>query len=121
MSFGHRQTPSGPAASRARPAAAPTPFLDARAESFRAEIAEGRAAPSSFDAWRRSWTGRRWLVFAVTLASFLPGLASFLIDAPIVVSIGLSGASLAANLWLRRERRLRLKEIVAWEEPADFG
>jgi Flp pilus assembly protein TadB len=99
----------------------PMPALNSRAEAFRAEVADRSGIPSSFDQWRRSRSGRRWLVFAVTLASFSPGLASFLIDAPIGVSIGLGGAAFVANVWLRRERRRRLQAIVAWEEPADAG
>ena len=92
--------------------------LDPRAEAFRAEIAAGRAAaPTGFDAWRRSQQHRTWITWALTLLSFAPGVVTFVIDAPIELSIALSIAALVGNVWIRRERYRRAREIVAWEEP----
>ena len=103
----------------ARPAATGD-GLDPRAEAFRAEIAAGRAAaPTGFDAWRRSQQHRTWISWALTLLSFAPGVVTFVIDAPIELSIALSIAALVGNVWIRRERYRRAREIVGWEDPGE--
>lgn len=122
-----------PSFGRRRPVAAPVPhartaspvdpardrYLSPAAEAFRAELAASRRADdTSFAAWRRGQRGRRLLSALVTVGSFSPGLVSFLLDAPLWASIGLEVAALAGNVWLRRERWRRRREIVAWEEPA---
>jgi hypothetical protein len=117
--FGRRASRAAPS-----PAAAPAPrraaasnALDPRAEAFRAEVAAGRtAAPTGFDAWRRSQRHRTWITGALTLLSFAPGVVTFALDAPIELSIALSIAALVGNVWIRRERYRRTREIVAWEE-----
>jgi hypothetical protein len=106
----------GPAPAARR--AATGDALDPRAEAFRAEIAAGRtAAPTGFGAWRRSQQHRAWITWALTLLSFAPGVVTFVIDAPIELSIALEIGALVGNVWIRRERYRRAREIVAWEEP----
>jgi hypothetical protein len=132
--FGRRQPAVAPPVpdGRSRPTPAPKPAakrpapvpaasdLGPQAEALRVQIAaDRRAAPSAFDQWRRSQGGQRWLIWGVTLISVSPGLLSFILDAPLEVSIGLEIAALIGNVWLRRTRRRRLREIVAWEDPAD--
>jgi hypothetical protein len=118
--FGRRAQRAAPSP-RSAPApqrAAPGDALDPRAEAFRAEIAAGRAAaPSGFDAWRRSQRHRAWITWALTLLSFAPGVVTFAVDAPLELSIALEIAALVGNVWIRRERYRRAREIVAWEEP----
>jgi hypothetical protein len=98
------------------------PTLDARVEAFRAEVAAGReTSDSAFGQWRSSARGRRWAVIILTIASFCPSLVALVLSAPLWVSIGLSVAAASINAWLRRERRRRLQDIVAWQEPADLG
>jgi hypothetical protein len=133
-SFGHRTPARAPPAahSRARTAPPPKPVTKSRpappsasdlgpaAEALRVEIAaDRRANPSSFDQWRRSQGGQRWLMWGVTLASFSPGLVSFILDAPLELSIGLEIAAFVGNIWLRRVRKQRMRDIVAWQDPAD--
>jgi len=132
--FGRRQPATAPPArgSRRRATNAPTPAvknsprapaasdLGPRAEALRVQIAaDRRAAPSPFDQWRRSQGGQRWLIWGVTLASFSPGLISFIFNAPLWLSIGLEIAAVVGNIWLRRQRSRRMREIVAWQDPAD--
>ena len=95
---------------------ATTAALDPRAEAFAAQLATDRRAGSGFDQWRRSESGRRWLFRGLTLASFSPGLVSVLIDAPMELSVGLEVAALILNIWLRAERRRRLRAIVNWDD-----
>ena len=90
--------------------------LDPRAEAFAAQLAADRRAGSGFDQWRRSESSRRWLFRGLTLASFAPGLVSAVIDAPMEISVGLEVGALILNVWLRAERRRRLRAIVSWED-----
>ena len=117
--FGRRASRAAPSPGRAtdpRPAAI-ADILDPRAEAFRAEVAAGRtAAPTGFDAWRRSQRRRSWITWALTVLSFSPGVASLVLDAPIELSIALEIAALVGNVWIRRERYRRSREIVAWED-----
>jgi hypothetical protein len=132
--FGRRQPAAAPPVPRGRPRAAAPPKpaaksrpappaasdLGPKAEALRVQIAaDRRGAPSAFDQWRRSQGGQRWLVWGVTLASFSPGLISFVLDAPLELSIGLEITAFVGNIWLRATRRHRMREIVAWQDPAD--
>ena len=131
--FGNRKPAAAPrvAQGRSRPAP-PKPVAKSRpsqpaasdlgpaAEALRVKIAaDRRANPSSFDQWRRSQGGQTWVIWGVTLASFSPGLVSFILDAPLEVSIGLELVAFAGNIWLRRVRKQRMRDIVAWQDPAD--
>ena len=56
---------------------------------------------------------------ALATAAFMsPGLVCLLLQAPLGVSLGVEALGLAINAWIRRERRRRLSEITAWEDPA---
>ena len=123
--FGRRQAqaarakPTPPAA--AAPGRSPAqPQLSAAAEAFRAELAAGKGAPAhDFEAWLRSRRSRQALMLAATIGSFAPGVATFLLDAPPLVSTVLGGGALLGNIWLRRERFRRRREIIAWGEASD--
>ena len=118
--FGRRQTVSATApAPKPLAEPAPTSDLNAAAETLRAEIAAKRAASTGFAQWRRSYGARQLLVWTLTLASFAPGLITFAMDAPLSLSILLELISFAGNIWLRRERRRRMRAIVDWQDPAD--
>lgn len=121
ITFGRRQAKTvRPARSPASSPAPSQPELSAAAEAFRAELAAGQAAPANdFKAWVRSRGGRQRLMLAATILSFAPGVATFLLDAPTSVSTALGAAALVGNIWLRRERFRRRREIVAWEDAAD--
>ena len=118
--FGRRQAPSG-AAPAPKPLAGPPPSPDwsPAAEALSAEIAATRDASSGFAQWRRSYGARQLVVWTLTLASFAPGVISFLVDAPLSLSIALELISFVGNIWLRRERRRRMRAIVDWQDPAD--
>ena len=107
--------PASPHPSTTTPAADP---ITPEAEAFRATLAASRLPSSAFDDWRRSQLGRQALTTAVALAFLSPGLLCFAFNAPLELSIGLELAGFAVNAWLRRERRRRRAEILAWEEPA---
>lgn len=95
-------------------------ILDPASEAFRAQLAAESSAPSTALAdWRRSHRGRLILTWLIGLAVMSPGALCFLFQTPLSVSIGLEALGLAVNAWLRRERRRRLREIVAWEEPGN--
>jgi len=121
--FGRRQpkaAPRAPAPARPLRTGPAPPELSAAAEAFRAGLAAERKSPANeFAAWRRSRGWRRLLIYAATAVSFAPGIASFVMDAPLPVSIGLEVAAIAANVWVRRERARRRREILAWESPAE--
>jgi hypothetical protein len=117
VTFGRRQ----PRTVRPAPAHAPrSTELSAAAEAFRAELAADRRSPDGdFGVWRRSRRWRQALVLAGTVGSFAPGVATFVMDAPLPVSIGLQVAAVVGNVWLRRERFRRRREILAWEDAGD--
>jgi hypothetical protein len=129
--FGRRRPATAPTALGARRAAgpakprpkAPPPSasdLGPRAEALRVQIAaDRRAAPSAFDQWRRSQAGQQWVIWGVTLLSFSPGLISFIFNAPLEVSIGLEVVAFVGNIWLRRVRKRRMRDIVAWQDPSE--
>jgi hypothetical protein len=119
VTFGRRQ----PRTVRPAPAPAHAPQsteLSAAAEAFRAELAaDRRPRGNDFGAWRRSRRWRQALVLAGTVGSFAPGVATFVMDAPLSVSIGLQVAAVVGNVWLRRGRFRRRREILAWEDAGD--
>ena len=124
--FGRRESvialtpprPLAPAPAQANPLEQYSPQI----EAFRAELAASRSAPASgFAAWRRSRLGATILTWTVAIAFMSPGLLCFLLQAPVGDSIGLEVAGLVANAWVRSRRRQRLKDIVAWEDPANEG
>jgi len=117
--FGRRQAAPAPKSRAATPRPAePAKGLTAEAEAFRAELVASRAAPTALTDWRRSLLTRQITAWLITLAFMSPGLLCLLFQAPLAVSGGLEIAGLAVNAWLRRARRRRLSEIVAWEDPA---
>lgn len=107
---GVRSPVSAPAPTPDRPEPS-NPELEAFAASIRGAQA-GEAA--EFARWRRDQAPRRLLMILVRLALLAPGLFCFLVQAPWWVSLTLEGAGLAANGWLRRERRRQASAIVAW-------
>jgi hypothetical protein len=120
--FGRREavialTPARPLA----PPAAHAPQPDSpQVEAFRAELARSRDGDGdSFAAWRRSQRGEAVLTWAAAIAFASPGLLCLLLQAPLALSIGLEVAGFAANAWVRRQRRRRLKAIVAWGDSAE--
>jgi hypothetical protein len=114
-----RPDPAPRTESRIGPKTAPPKSdLSPEAEAFRAELAAGRGAKSGdFSDWRRVHNRERWLIWGLTLLSFTPGIATFLLDAPIELSGGLELAAMIGNVWLRTARRRRLRDIVSWESP----
>ena len=97
------------------------PGLSAEAEAFRSEVAASRDASSAaFAGWRRSKSWERWLMLGVQ-AFVVPGIVSFVMDAPLELSIGLEVAAFVGNIWFRVTRRRRMREMVAWQDPADHG
>ncbi len=123
--FGRRQGPSAlrppdrRLAKNSRPEPKPDLLLSAEAEAFRAELKSGpKAGSAEFSDWRRGSRGRRLLAWFATFALLSPGLLCFLFHAPGLVSTVVEGVGLAANWWLRRERRRRLQQITQWEPPA---
>jgi hypothetical protein len=92
-------------------------MLTPEAEAFRAKLAASRSSSSSFEAWIQSQRGRQLATWLITLAFLSPGLLCFVFGAPSSVSFGLELAGFAINAWLRRERRRRRAEILAWTEP----
>ena len=123
-SFGRRQAPQAVRPSQPRPAPQareiPGPqALSPDAEAFRAQLAGGRsAAEPGFAAWRRSQLGRRYFAWLVSFALLCPGVLCFIFNAPTSVSLGLEALGMAANYWLRRERKRHLSEIATWESPS---
>jgi hypothetical protein len=127
--FGRRQppaaAPTAPAASRRTPAPAEAPApssldLDPRAEAFRAELAASRREDAqTFSQWRASQAYRTWIFWALTLLSFAPGIVTLVLDGPIELAGALEIAAMVGNVWIRRERFRRRREIVAWEDPSD--
>jgi hypothetical protein len=96
------------------------PELSAAAEAFRAELAAVRkSSANDFGAWRRSRRWRQLLFLAATVGSFVPGAVTFLMDAPLPLSIALEVAAMVGNVWIRRERARRRQEILAWDPSVD--
>jgi hypothetical protein len=125
--FGRRRplaaTPPEPAGrpAPAPRAEAPTALdLDPRAEAFRAELAASRGEDAqTFGQWRASQAYRTWIFWALSLLSFAPGVVTLLLDGPIELAGALEIAAMVGNVWIRRERFRRRREIVAWEDPSE--
>ena len=86
-------------------------------EAFRAEVAA--SSGSEFADWRRAQRSSHILTWVVAVVFLSPGLICFLFQAPLSVSISMEVAGFIANAWVRRRRRQRLKDIVAWEAPTE--
>lgn len=105
-----------------RPAAAKPAYAPARPEpsspeleAFAAAIRDARLSDAAeFARWRRQQLPRRLLMILVRLALIAPGLLCFAIHAPWWVSSGLEVAGVAANAWVRGERKRQVSAIAAW-------
>jgi hypothetical protein len=94
-------------------------YLGPRAEAFASQIARDRAnAGPTFEDWKRANAPRQRLALAVRLFSFVPGLIAFVLHASPALAIALEVAAVAGNIWVRRERFRRVREIANWEDPA---
>ena len=88
-----------------------SPELDAFAATIKdAELSD----VAEFARWRRRQFPRRLLIILVGLGLMAPGLVCLIVRAPLWVSLSLEAAGLAANGWLRRERRRQASAIAAW-------
>jgi hypothetical protein len=101
------------------PAAARTPDrLEAWSPQLEAFVASLKDAEPSeaaeFARWRRRQFPRRLLIILLSLALLAPGVVCFAVQAPLWVSLTVEAAGLAANAWLRRERRRTASAIAAW-------
>jgi hypothetical protein len=84
-------------------------------EAFAASIRDANASDAAeFARWRRDQLPRRLLIILLRFALLAPGVICMLAQAPWWISLGLEGAGLAANGWLRRERRRQASAIAAW-------
>ena len=103
----------------------PEPFdpltLSPEAEAFRVSLKAERAKPADFRQWRQEDSGRRLVTWVLTLALLSPGVLCFLLQIPPLASIGVEALGVGANLWLRRERRRRLKAIAAWKPEVEIA
>lgn len=77
-----------------------------------------RSATADFADWRRAQRSRWLAAWALGLLFVSPGLVCFLVHAPLGLSLAMEVAGVAANAWVRRERRRRLQAIVQWD-PSD--
>jgi hypothetical protein len=119
VTFGRRgvRPPAAEPAPEPAPARAPdrpepsSADLEAFAASVRAAKASDVAA---FARWRREQLPRRLLIILLRFALLTPGVICILAQAPWWVSLGLEGTGLAANVWLRQERRRQASAIAAW-------
>ena len=109
-----------PARASAPDPAQPSARLSAKAEAFRAELAasRGEAGPGFAD-WRRSQFGSQLMIWLLGMAFLSPGLLCLILQAPLQVSAVVEIAGIVINIWLRRERRRRRSEILAWQEASD--
>ena len=73
------------------------------------------SSDANFAAWRRSQAAGSMVFWLASLALMAPGIACFLAQAPLTISIAVEIAGLVLGGWLRRERRRRLAAIVAWD------
>jgi hypothetical protein len=84
-------------------------------EAFAASVRDAQARDvEEFARWRRQQAPRRLLMLLVRLALLTPGLVCFALHAPWWVSLSLEAVGLAANGWLRGERRRQASAIAAW-------
>jgi hypothetical protein len=88
-------------------------------EAFAASIRDSKASDvEAFAEWRREQAPRRLLMLLLRFALLTPGLVCFAFHAPLWLSIGLEVAGVAANAWMRGERRRQASAIAAWEAEA---
>src|ERR1700761_1034955 len=93
-------------------------YLGPRAEALRSKIArEQVTAPPTFEDWKRKNAARQKLALGVSVLSFVPGAIAMLFDAPLSLSLALEAAAVFGNVWLRRERFRRRREILDWKDP----
>jgi hypothetical protein len=111
VTFGRRRVSPQAAARASRQPETSSADLEAFAASIRNERASDVA---EFARWRRDQFPRRLLMILVSLALLTPGLVCFAVQAPWWVSLSLGAAGLAANAWLRWERRRQASAIAAW-------
>lgn len=115
-SFGRRRPSDTPKA--------PEPFdpwtLSPEAEAFRASLKADSAKPDDFRQWRQDESGRRLTTWVLSAALLSPGALCFVLQTPPLVSIGLEALGVCANIWLRQERRRRLKAITAWQPDPEI-
>jgi hypothetical protein len=105
-----------PAAPKADPAAFD---LSPEAEAFVLTLKADRSAePDAFTAWRQADRSRRLMMWGLGAVLLAPGLVCFLLQLPAWLSAALELAGLFGNLWLRQERRRRLKQIAAFPETS---
>jgi len=113
VTFGRRKVPPPPATPVR--GAVPPQASSADLEAFAASIRASKASDvEEFARWRREQTPRRLLMLLARFALLAPGLICFALHAPWWVSTSLEVAGLAANAWLRRERRRQASAIAAW-------
>jgi hypothetical protein len=84
-------------------------------DAFAASVRNAEASDvAEFARWRSEQFPRTLLMILVRFALLTPGLVCFVVQAPLWVSLGLEAAGIAANGWLRRERRRQASAIAAW-------
>jgi hypothetical protein len=125
VTFGRRNVrPPEPALARAPVAPAPVQPESSSAdlEAFAASIRAGQASDvDEFARWRRQQAPRRLVMILVRFALLTPGLVCFALHAPWWASTSLEVVGLAANAWLRLERRRQASAIAAWSPDAEAG
>src|SRR5277367_3941434 len=93
-------------------------YLGPRAEALRSKIARDRAtAEPTFEDWKRHNAARQKLTIAVWVLSSIPGVIAMLLHAPLLLSLALEAAAVCGNVWVRRERFRRRREILDWKDP----
>ena len=93
-------------------------YLGPRAEALRAKISQDRAsAAPTFEDWKRKNAARHKLGAAIWVVSSIPGVIALLIHAPPALALMLEIAAVAGNVWVRRERFRRRREILDWQDP----
>ena len=111
--FGRRGVRSSPPPSARTPD--PLEPSNPEVDAFAATLRDAEPSDAAeFARWRRDQLPRRLAIVLVGLALMTPGLVCFVVQAPWWVSVGLEAAGLAANGWLRRERRRQASAIAAW-------
>ena len=91
-------------------------------EAFVASLTDAEPSEAAeFARWRRRQLPNRLLVVVLGLALMAPGLICFAVQAPWWVALGLEAAGVAANVWLRRERRRNAAAIAGWAPDRQPG
>ncbi len=85
-------------------------------EAFAASVRDARLSDAAeFARWRRQQLPRRVLMILARLALIAPGMLCFAVHAPWWISSGLEVAGVAANAWVRGERKRQVSAIAGWE------